>query len=116
MKIISGILLLATVYFGITHGMRALGKQTEASLQMMAGLGITDYLRMAIGIWSLGSALLILFPASFFLGNVLRAMLLVLMMGLALKAGDFKFALIEIPFLMMPLALIYLGHPFKDGF
>jgi hypothetical protein len=34
-------------------------------------------------------------------------------MALALKAGNYKFAFIEVPFLLVPLLLIYLGHPFK---
>jgi len=38
------------------------------------------------------------------------------MIAMVLKVGNYKFALIEIPFLMLPLILIYLGHPFKNGF
>ncbi len=114
-KIISGILLLVTVYFGITHGARAFQKPTEQYLEMMTSLSITNTLQTVIGILSIGSALLILFPSTFFVGNTVRAMLLILMMALALKAGNYKFALIEIPFVMMPLILIYLGHPLKSA-
>ena len=113
LKIISGLLMLVTVYFGITHGARVFQKPTPEYQQMMASLGITEPLRLLIGIVSIGSALLILLPQTFFAGNMVRAMLLVLMMALALKAGNYRFALIEIPFVMMPLALIYLGHPLK---
>jgi len=38
------------------------------------------------------------------------------MMTLALKAGNYKFALIEIPFLLIPLMLIYLRHPLKYSY
>lgn len=114
LKIISVILLLTTVYFGVSHGSRVFQKPSEQYLEMMNSLGITSAMRIAFGVLSIGSALLILFPKTFFVGNAVRALLLVLMMALALKAGNYKFALIEIPFIMMPLILIYLGHPLKD--
>ncbi|TCD11032.1 hypothetical protein EZ449_05900 [Pedobacter frigidisoli] len=113
-RIISGILLLATVYFGVSHGSRVFQKPTQQYLEMMNALGISNPMRIAFSILSIGSALLILIPNTFFIGNAARAVLLVLMMALALKAGNYKFALIEIPFVMMPLILIYFGHPLKN--
>ncbi|WP_130736519.1 hypothetical protein [Flavobacterium sp. J27] len=113
-KIISGILLIATVYIGFNHGSRVFQKPTEQYLEMMSALGITNSIRITIGVISILSASLILFPKTFFIGNTVRAVLLIVMMALALKAGNFKFALIEIPFIMMPLILIFLGHPLKN--
>lgn len=113
LKIVSGLLILVTVYFGVSHGSRAFNKPSAQYLEMMTSLGITDTIRTIISIWAMTSAVLILFPKTFFIGNFLRAVLLILLMALALKAGNYKFALIEIPFLMMPLVLIYLGHPIK---
>ena len=114
-KIISGLLILASLYIGISHGSRVFQKPTAEYTEMMTSLGITNSIRIIFGIVSILSVLLILFPKTFFVGNVTRAVLLVAMMALALKAGNYKFALIEIPFLFMPLALIYLGHPLKNG-
>jgi len=111
-RIISGILILFSVYIGVSHGSRVFSKPTESYLEMMNKLGITDILRIAIGVWSIVSAVLILYPPTFFIGNLSRASLLVAMMALALKVGNYKFALIEVPFLALPLLLIYLGHPF----
>lgn len=113
-RIISGIVLLATVYFGFSHGSRVFQKPSEQYLEMMTMLGITNSMRITFGVVSIFSAFLILFPKTFFLGNTLRAVLLIVMMALALKAGNFKFALIEVPFVIMPLILIYLGYPLKD--
>lgn len=115
-RIISSILILINLFFGLSHGLRAFRKPSAAYLQMMTTLGITDSIRLIIGIWAILSSVLILFPKTFFIGNVLRAVLLLLMMSLALKGGNYKFALIEIPFLLIPLVLIYLEHPFKNGF
>ncbi|MCX2479382.1 hypothetical protein OQY15_09800 [Pedobacter sp. MC2016-15] len=113
-KIISGILLVLTVYFGLSHGARVFQKPSAQYFEMMHTLEITGPMRIAFGVVSIFSTLFILFPKTFFLGNTLRAILLVVMMALALKAGNYKFALIEIPFIMMPLTLIYLGHPLKN--
>lgn len=113
-KIISGILLIATVFIGFSHGSRVFQKPNEQYLEMMTTLGITNSLRITFGVVSIFSAFLIIFPKTFFLGNTIRAVLLIVMMALALKAGNFKFALIEVPFVMMPLILIYLGHPLKN--
>ncbi|WP_343675112.1 hypothetical protein [Chitinophaga sp.] len=63
------------------------------------------------------SALLLLIsvtlPDTFFLGNMLNAILIVMIMGLALRVGNYRMALIEIPFLVMPLVMIWLKYPFK---
>ncbi|MGE0076417.1 MAG: DoxX family protein [Bacteroidales bacterium] len=115
-KIISGLLILITVFFGLSHGARAFQKPSVEYLEMMNTLGITEISRIIIGCWTILSAILILFPKTFFIGSIGRAILLLIMISLALKAGNYKFALIEIPFLLMPLVLIYLGHPFKNGF
>lgn len=80
---------------------------------MMADLGITETGRKAIAGLSLVLGLLVLFPQTFFVGNVLRAIMIVGTMALSLKAGNVKFALIEIPFLVLPLTLIYLDYPLK---
>jgi len=34
-------------------------------------------------------------------------------MAFALRSGNYKMALMEIPFFTLPLLLIYLGHPLK---
>jgi hypothetical protein len=112
-RIISSILMLISVYVGISHGSRVFSRPTPVYIEMMEALGITNAMRIAIGVWSIMAAVLILFPKTFFAGNMLRAVQIVLMMALALKAGNYKFALIEIPFLIMPLVLIYIGHPLK---
>jgi hypothetical protein len=48
-----------------------------------------------------------------FIGNILNAFLIVLIMAFALHSGNFKTALMEIPFFAMPLILIFLGYPLK---
>lgn len=116
MRIVSGILILVSAFIGITHGLRAFRSPSPEASKMMTELGISDTVGMAFGAWSIVTALLILFLKTFLSGNVLRALQLVIMIAFVLKAGNYRFALIEIPILMLPLILIYLGHPFKNGF
>ena len=80
---------------------------------MMSSLGINKPLGYVLSILSLAVGLLVFFPQAFFAGNLLNAFTILLIMALALKNGNLNIALIEIPFLLMPLVLIWLGHPFK---
>jgi hypothetical protein len=56
---------------------------------------------------------MLLFPQTFFISNVLNAITIVLIMALSLRGDNTTMALIEIPFLAMPLVLIWLKYPFK---
>jgi hypothetical protein len=114
MKIVSGILVLVTVFFSFKHGWAALTMKHDES-GMMKQLGINKPVLYIIGSLTLAVGVLVLFPATFFAGCLLNAILIVLMLILQLKAGNLKAALIEIPFLLMPLIMIYLGHPLKDN-
>ncbi len=114
MRIISGILILITTYLSVKHGWAGLTstvKPEEAN--MLAGLGINKSARFVISLLSLAVGVLVLFPQTFFVGNLLNAMAILLIMGFALSSGNLKIALIEVPFLLMPLVLLWLGHPFK---
>lgn len=114
-KILSGVLILLSVYIGFSHGIGTLRNNASVDeLKMMSELGITETMRQGIAIVSILLAVFILFPKTFFAGNSLRAVMIVATMALSLKANNYKFALIEIPFLMIPLVLIYLGHPLKN--
>lgn len=113
--IISLILLLISVFLSFKHGWDSLHvKDHPESAKMMAELGIKESYVPIMGIVMILIGLLLLFPRTFFLGNVLNAVSILLIMALALNAGNTKMALIEIPFLIMPLILIWLKYPFKS--
>lgn len=111
-KIISSILILITAFLSFKHGWDGLSMKSETN-EIVNALGISKPLILTISVLSLAVGVLVLFPQTFFIGNVLNAMLIVLIMALSLKAGNLKTALIEIPFLLMPLVMIYLGHPLR---
>lgn len=114
MKTMSGVLILITAFLSFKHGWSAItNNASPTETEMFTQLGITKSFSMVIGIISFGVGIMVLFPKTFFIGNVFNAIIILLIMALSLKAGNMKIALIEIPFLLMPLVMIYLGHPFK---
>jgi hypothetical protein len=112
MKIISGILILVTAYLSFKHGWAGITMKAE-SAEMFADLKISKTMLYVISVLSLAVGVLVLFPQTFFAANLINAGTILLIMALALRVGNIKIALIEIPFLLIPLVLIYLGHPFR---
>jgi len=114
MKIISSILILITAFLSFKHGWDGLniGSHPEQA-KMAAEMGFGKPVMTIMSLVGIGVGIAILFPPSFFIANLVNAITILMIMAFSLKAGNFKTALIEIPFLLMPLVLIYLGHPFK---
>ncbi len=113
-NIISLALLATSVLLSFRHGWDAFNyKNHPQSAKMMSELGISETLVPFFGILTMVIGVLLLIPKTFFLGNLLNAISIVLIMALALRAGNYKLALIEIPFLALPLILIWLKYPFK---
>jgi len=113
MKIVSIILLLISTALSLKHGWDAFQPPSAEQAKMMANLGVTQSIMPYFGAFSIVVALMLLFPQTFFISNVLHAITIVLIMAMSLRAGDYRMALIEIPFLAMPLILIWLKYPFK---
>lgn len=113
MKIISIILLLASAFLSIKHGWDAFQPANAEQVKMMSNIGITQTVMPYFGVFSIIIGLMLFFPQTFFISNLLNAITIVLIMALSLRAGDYKMALIEIPFLALPLILIWLKYPFK---
>ncbi|HTN17883.1 MAG TPA: DoxX family protein [Chitinophagaceae bacterium] len=114
-NIISLVLLITSVALSFKHGWDTLQyKSNPQSLQMMNELGMDTSFIPVLGTLAIVTGMLLLFPKTFFWGNVLHALSIVLIMALALRAGNVKMVLMEIPFLMMPLVMIWLKYPFKN--
>lgn len=113
-KIIAIILLGATAFLSIKHGWDALHiNDHPEQAKMFTDLGFKKSMFPVFGIISILIGLLLLFPQTFLVGCILNAFTIVLVMALALDTGIIKMALIEIPFLLMPLVLIWLKYPIK---
>ena len=113
MKIVSIVLLLVSAFLSIKHGWDAFQPAHADQAKMMANLGIQQPAMPYLGAFSILTGLMLFFPQTFFISNILNAIAIVLIMALSLKAGDYKTALIEIPFLILPMVLIWLKYPFK---
>ncbi|WP_415327828.1 hypothetical protein [Chryseobacterium sp. MMS23-Vi53] len=112
-SIISLVLLLVSVFLAFKHGWETFNyKKNPEAMKMMGELGITDTMIPIFGAVTLLVGILLLIPRTFFLGNMLNAISILIIMALAMRVGDFKMVLLEIPFLMMPLVLIWLKYPF----
>jgi hypothetical protein len=107
-------LILITVFLSLKHGWDGLHVNTHPEqAKMAADMGLGKQVIIVMSALSIAVGIAILFPGSFFIANVVNAVTIVLIMAFSLKTGNYKTALIEIPFLLMPLVLIYLGHPLK---
>ncbi|WP_312764700.1 hypothetical protein [Epilithonimonas sp.] len=114
-SIISLILLITSAFLNVKHGWESFNyKNNPESLKMMNELGISETYIPVLGVSIILIAILLLIPKTFFFGNVLNAMSIVLIMALAMRVGNFKMVLMEIPFLMIPLVMIWLKYPFKN--
>ena len=113
-NIISILLLLVSAGLSLKHGWDAFQPTTTDQAKLMAELGIKQSIMPYFGVFSIIIGLLLFFPQTFFISNILHAFTIVLIMALSLHAGNYKMALIEIPFLTMPLILIWLKYPFKS--
>lgn len=83
-------------------------------LAMLGEWGIGKTTAMVLGILVMLAAVLLLFPKTFLAGNILTAIVIVVILASQLNQSDIQSALIELPFLIMPFVLIYLGHPFTN--
>jgi len=112
MKIVSGILILVTAYFSFKHGW-AVFTVKPGDQNMFTQWNISRSVQIIIGLLTLAVGVMVLFPTTFFSGNVINATLILLIMAFHLKDGNLKAAAIEVPFLLLPLVMIWLGHPLK---
>lgn len=116
MRIISGILIIITAFLSLKHGWDGLHMDSNPEqAKMAAEMGLGKTIITIMSLLSIAVGIAILFPKTFFMANVVHAITILLIIILSLRGGNYKTALIEIPFLLIPLLLIYLGHPLKKG-
>lgn len=112
-NIISLLLLLASAGLSFSHGWGSFNyKKNPESFKMMAELGMAEWTMPVFGVLAMSVGLMLLISKTFFIGNLINALSIVLIMALAMRAGNLRIAMIEIPFLLIPLLLIWLKYPF----
>lgn len=114
MKIISIILLLISAVLSFKHGIDAFRPASAEQTKMLTDLGIGPSAAPYIGTLSVLIGVALLLPQTFFIANLLNAVIILVIMALSLRTGNVRLALLEIPFLALPLLLIWLKYPFKS--
>lgn len=114
LKIINAALMLVAVFMGLKQGYAMFSGKPEM-LEMFGKWGFNKSGLMINGAVTIIAALLILFPKTFVWGNFLMAAGILLIICFHLLDKDFKGVLVELPFLLLNLVIIYLQHPLKKA-
>lgn len=112
LKIINAILILFAVFMGFKQGSAMFAGKPEM-LELYGKWHIGKSGVMVNGLVTMLSAVLI-FPKTFVWGNFLMAAGILLIICFQISERDFKGAMIELPFLLLNLLIIYLQHPLKN--
>lgn len=112
LKVFNSILILFAVFMGAKHGWNMLTAKPEM-LEMFGKWNLSRNVVVINGAVTLVASALILFPKTFVWGNFLLAVGILLIICWHLMDKNFKGALIEIPFLLLHLLIIYLQYPLK---
>lgn len=111
-RILSLILVLLALVMGVRHGLgllRANPQHVQATLK----LDLSQTTIQILGVLTLLGAIGVLLPQTFFIANVLTGGVIFYLAAAQSNARNVQGALIELPFLLLPLLLLYLGSPFK---
>lgn len=112
LKIFNSMLMLVAVLMGIKQGWAMVSGKIEM-LEMFSKWNFSKTAVMVNGVVTIIAALLILFPKTFVWGNFLMAVGILMIICLQLLQKDLRGAVVEVPFLLLNLLIIYLQYPLK---
>lgn len=110
LKVLNAALIIFAVFMGLKQGLAMIGQKPE----MVAMFSRWHFSKTAIiinGVVTVLSALMILYPRTFLVGNFLMAASILMIICFSLYGRDLKGAAIEVPFFLLNLVIIYLQHP-----
>lgn len=110
LKVLNAALILFAVFMGLKQGWAMIGNKPEM-VTMFSKWHFSSTAITINGAVTVLSALLILFPRTFVFGNFLMAATILMIICFHLSGRELKGAAIELPFLLLNLAIIYLQHP-----
>ena len=110
LRIINGALILFAVFMGIKQGWAMISGKEEM-LTMFDKWHFTKAGVMTFGVVTILSSILILHPKTFMWGNFIMAASILLIICFHLINKDLKGVMIELPFFVLNLVIIYLQHP-----
>jgi hypothetical protein len=109
-KLFNSTLILFAVYMAINQGLAMVTGKPDM-LQIFGKWNFSRTGVQVIGAVTMVSALLLLFPKTFFWGNFLMAAGILLIICLHLSERNLRGVGIELPFFLMNLVILYLQHP-----
>lgn len=110
LKIVNTLLILFAVFMGFKQGGAMLtGKPAMTDMFAKWHIGKTGVMMM--GAATILGAILMLFPKTFLWGNFIMAAGILLIIAFHLQGKDLRGVLIEVPFFLLSLVIIYLQHP-----
>jgi hypothetical protein len=111
-RIISAILVLLAFVMGLRHGVDLI-RSTPAKVQETLHISLNQPTILTVGVLTCVGAILILFPQTFFAANFITAAVVLYLAAVQSKAHNLRGASVELPFVLLPLLVLYLGYPFK---
>lgn len=113
-KYLNIVLMLIAVFMGLKQGWAMLSGKPEM-LELFGKWNFNRSAVMLLGALTMLGAILIVFPKTFVWGNFLMAAVILLILCFQLLDQNLKGAALEIPFLLLNLAIIYFQYPIKNG-
>lgn len=113
MKIFTIILMFSVVAMGIRQGWSMNNAQPEM-VALFSKWNFDVAHVQVYGIFTVACSILVLFPQTFTLGNVAMAATILFIAIIQLSAHQYLKALIEMPFLLLNMLLLFLKYPFKS--
>ena len=110
LKLVAGALLLLSAALSARQGWAMLRGQ-PAALELLTRLHVARFGQLTLGAAVLLAAALTLLPPTFWLGSFASAGCILLLLSLQLYQRNLAGAAEELPFLLLALLVLYLGHP-----
>ena len=114
-KVINSVLILFAIFMALKQGFAMFSGKAEM-MEMFGKWGFSKTGLAINGAVTIIAAIMLVFPKTFVWGNFIMATGILLIICFHLTDRDLKGVLIELPFLLLNLMIIYLQYPFKYSF
>jgi hypothetical protein len=111
-RLISAILVLLAFVMGLRHGVSLL-RSTPVQAQEILHISLNQPTILIVGFLTCLGAILIVFPTTFFAANFISAVVILYLAAMQSKAQNLRGVLVELPLVLLPLLVLFLGYPFK---
>lgn len=111
LRILNIALILFAVFMGLKQGWAMISSKPEM-IELFGKWNIGKTGVMILGVLTMASALMILFPKTFVWGNFIMAATILLIILFHVLDHDFKGVLIELPFFFLSWLIVFLRYPF----